>query len=534
VPQTVPPDQIGDRIESLQEAFRKLSKVSTLRDLAGQFGAVARGMFPTFNVGVFYRSGDSSDWQPLSPGEMKDAAILLGGHSRDAGSLCAVREAPGGVSIVQRLVDKSSVGIVLVGKPELSAVPLPDAVTLRLIAHLFDTAYQEFLSRRNEKELIFSLNHRVLQLNSLIDTGIEVSKLDQDASPQQLALERAASLTNASKGIVRVLRGEQVKEVITFPAGLTTDELSGRDRRIGTRFTFAGDTYTFELFAKESRSGIVPFDETDQLLLDALARQVHASLENRYLHRQALEKQRMEQDLAVAASIQQRILPASLPALEGYDIAGVNIPSKSVGGDYYDCIPLSNGKYALVIADVAGKGIPAALLVSSLHAYLQAYLEGTMPLVELVRRLNRVIYTASTDDKFITAFVAILTPETGEVESVNAGHNPAYWLKSDNSIQELNAGGIALGMLDIDFPFQSEHFTIGKGERLLLYTDGIPEATNEHQVLYDTHVPLQQFVLRVRPERAEKFIQELILDIKNFTGNAPQSDDITALYLLRH
>jgi phosphoserine phosphatase RsbU/P len=534
VPQTATSEQIGDRIESLQEALRKFSRVSTLRDLAGQFAAVAREMFPAMNVGVYFRPGESSEWQPFSPGEAKEPAVLLGSHPRETGSRCTIREVPGSVSVLQDLVDKSSVGIVLDRKSERSDEPLPDAVTLRLIAHLFNTAYGEFLSRRNEKELIFSLNHRVLQLNSLIDTGIEVAKLDQDASPQQLALERAASLTNASRGLVRVMHGAQLKEVITFPAGLSTDEVAGGERKIGTTFTFAGDSYTFELFAKESRSGIIPFDETDQLLLDALARQVHASLENRYLHRQALEKQRMEQDLAVAASIQQRILPASLPALEGYDIAGVNIPSKSVGGDYYDCIPLSNGKYALVIADVAGKGIPAALLVSSLHAYLQAYLEGTMPLVELVRRLNRVIYTASTDDKFITAFVAILTPETGEVESVNAGHNPAYWLKSDNSIHELNVGGIALGMLDIDFPFQSERFTIGKGERLLLYTDGIPEATNEHQVLYDTHVPLQQFILRVKPERAEKFIQELIVDIKNFTGNAPQSDDITALYLLRH
>jgi sigma-B regulation protein RsbU (phosphoserine phosphatase) len=246
-----------------------------------------------------------------------------------------------------------------------------------------------------------------------------------------------------------------------------------------------------------------------------------------------LEKQKIEQDMAVAASIQQRILPTALPVIEGYDIAGINIPSKSVGGDYYDCIPLPDGKYALIIADVAGKGVPAALLVSSLHAYISAYLESTLTLIELAQRLNRVICHASTDDKFITAYIALLSPATGEIESLSAGHNPAYWLKSDNTVAELSVGGVALGMLDMDFPFQSEHITIGKGERLLLYTDGITEATNEQNQLYDSNVPLQEFVKKHRPEKAGQFIQDLVGDIKRFTGNAPQSDDITALYLLR-
>ena len=389
------------------------------------------------------------------------------------------------------------------------------------------------LYRRNEKELIFSLNHRVLQLNSLIDTGIEVSKLDHDASPQHLALERAASLTNASKGVVRVIHKGVLSEEIFFPAGVPFTTTVDERYRITTSFVFADSTYAFELFEKESRTGVLPFDETDQLLLDALARQVHASLENRYLHEQALEKQKIEQDMAVAASIQQRILPASLPPIAGYDIAGINIPSKSVGGDYYDCIPLPDGKYALVVADVAGKGVPAALLVSSLHAYLSAYLEGASPLVRLAQRLNTVICRASTDEKFITAFFALLSPQTGEIESVNAGHNPAYVLRNDNTVHELNEGGVALGMLEIDFPFQSEFTVLEKGERLLLYTDGIPEATNERQHLFESETPLKELLARHKPDHAEIFIKDLIGDIKRFTGNEPQSDDITALYLLR-
>ncbi len=120
------------------------------------------------------------------------------------------------------------------------------------------------------------------------------------------------------------------------------------------------------LAEKETRNGVTDFNELDKMLLDAITRQVQASIENQYLNSQAIEKEKIEQELIVAASIQQRILPTELPKMEGYDLAGINIPSKEVGGDYYNCVDLGSGKYAFIIADVAGKGIGAALLVSTL------------------------------------------------------------------------------------------------------------------------------------------------------------------------
>jgi serine phosphatase RsbU (regulator of sigma subunit) len=525
--------QLTRHIESLQDGFRKLPKGAGLQDLARQFSGTVKNVFPGSEIDFAVRPADSEGWEALigrSDAEIADRLELPEGQSSSRGAL---RKKSRSISFVQRLADKSHIGIVLERKSRGSAYSPADLLTLQLFVHLFDNAYQDLLYRRNEKDLIFSLNHRVLQLNSLIDTGIEVSKLDQSASPHELALERAASLTNASSGRLEVTSKEGLSEEIRFPAGAPMRKLPGKERRIATRFTFGGRKYTFELFEKESRKGIVPFEETDQLLLDALARQVHASLENRYLHEQALEKQKFEQDMAVAASIQQRILPAALPAIKGYDIAGINIPSKSVGGDYYDCIPLSDGRYALIIADVAGKGIPAALLVSSLHAYLSVYLENRIPLSELAGKLNKVIWRASTDDKFITAFIAVLSPDTGELELLNAGHNPAYLLRNSSSVQEFSAAGLPLGMVDMDFPYQSERVTIERGERLLLYTDGITEASDEHEEFYDDHSPLRDFVLHHRPGRADAFIADLIRDIKEFTGSAPQSDDITALYLHR-
>ncbi len=316
-----------------------------------------------------------------------------------------------------------------------------------------------------------------------------------------------------------------------FPIGSENDAQG--THLLSAEFVFQGDTYTFEIIDKETRAGVQAFDGTDRLLLDALSRQVQASLENRYLLKLSLEKQRIEADIAIAASIQQRIIPSELPTIPGYDLAGTNIPSRSVGGDYYDCIPLTGGRFMLVIADVSGKGIPAALLVSSLHAYLSAYIEGGLPLVDIVARLNKAIHRASTDDKFITAFFAILDPASGQIESVNAGHNTSYLRTAGGSVIELNKGGIPLGILDLDLPYESEQVTLAPGDRLLLYTDGIPEAQNNAQELYDTLHPLKEFFATVIPATAAPFMDALMADLNAFVGDAPQADDITALYLLR-
>lgn len=526
-------DRLSCQIESLQGGFRNLSKTATLKDLAAQLVNVVQGMFPAADIDLFYRPHQSQRWQKMVDNGAQGVEKLPELVPSQTSSVWPVCRTSKSICIIQRLVDKSYLGMVLAGKGTRAKYSELDVMSLRLFIHLFDNAYQDLLYRRDEKQLIFSLNHRVLQLNSLIDTGIEISKLDPHASPQQLALERAASLTNASKGALRVTSGDHLKEEVYFPDSAQVKRTASEKNRIATSFSFAGNTYSFELFEKESRNGILPFEETDQLLLDALARQVHASLENRYLHEQALEKQKIEHDIAVAAAIQKRLLPTSLPTIKGYDIAGINIPSKSVGGDYYDCIPLPGSKYALIIADVAGKGVPAALLVSSLHAYLSAYLESTIPLGQLAQRLNQAIWRASTDDKFITALIALLSPETGELELLNAGHNPPYLLRNEGTVQEFGAVGLPLGMLDTDFHYRSERVTVRKGERLLLYTDGITEASDEHEEFYDDHFPLREFVIHHKPERAEVFIADLISDIKKFTGTAPQSDDITALYLYR-
>lgn len=523
------PSPVADRqIELLELGYSDLSLAQSTADLGIRVEKFFSRLFENGRVSLAYRSPESASW-PLPTGAV---GIPHPPETLPAASSAGLDPEGRFLEAVRCHSDGSAHWLAI--SADQSADPLTEnaLVRFRLACNVLDSAYRIVQHRRHEKELVFSMNQRILQLTSLIDTGIEIAKLSDELSPHHMALERAAALTNAARARATVAEGESVRETFWFPAPFAMPE-QVETRGISAEFTFSGITYRFEIFDKESRNGIVPFDSTDTLLLNALARQVHASLENRYLLRQSLEKQRIEQDLTVAASIQQKILPSTLPPIPGYDAAGINIPSKSVGGDYYDCIPLPDGRFALVVADVAGKGIPAALLVSSLHAYLNAYLEGALPLVNVTRRLNSAIHRASTDDKFITAFLGILTPETGTIEAVNAGHCIVYWRKADGTVAELSEGGIPFGMLGIDFPYRSETVALGPGDRLFLYTDGITEAQNEANQLYDTERSLKTFFASRTPGDARSFIAELIEDVKAFTGATPQADDMTALYLIR-
>jgi len=195
---------------------------------------------------------------------------------------------------------------------------------------LLDNAYQSFLSQQKEKNLLFFLNHKILQLNSLIDTGIAISKFDQENIILNLALEQAIYLTNASRGVFQITKKGKIKEIIYFPAKFS---LKNEPNAIQTGVFYNNLIYSFILIDKETRNGFVSFDETDKLLLAALARQVHAALENQRLHLEALEKQKLDQELSVAGSIQRAILPNPIPQIKGYDLYGINIPSKEIGGD---------------------------------------------------------------------------------------------------------------------------------------------------------------------------------------------------------
>ncbi len=523
-------DRLAFQTQALQEGFDILSRVKSLPEMAKHYCHILRGSLLTVDVNLFYKRSPDDDWRILYLSFSKDPDMSSTLPDESAFYIKYPETKTDMVKVIIPLMDKSKFGLILGPKMDKSRYSDFDKISLQIFLQLLDSAYQTFKNRQNEKQFVFSLNQRVLQLNSLIDTGIEISRLEKHSSLHQLALERVVALTNASCGMLRITKKNRLVDKIFYPSQFQYRTLTREGYNIQTRFRFQGSIYNFILYNKESRNGFVAFDETDQLLLDAFSRQLNVALENIFLHQEALEKQRIDQDIEVAGTIQQRIIPETLPEIDGYDMFGVNIPTKMVGGDYYDCIELNDKKYALIIADVSGKGVPAALLVSSLHASLSAYLENNIPLTELALRLNKVIYDASTSDKYITFYIAILDPEKGEIESLNAGHNPIYKLNKKGELSELSVGGIPFGMLGLDFPYTSEKVVIEPGESILLYTDGVTEAMNEHDEEYDDERPLIDFYKDNSDLESREFIGRLIDDIQDFTGNTPQSDDITALY----
>ena len=274
------------------------------------------------------------------------------------------------------------------------------------------------------------------------------------------------------------------------------------------------------------------FIKEDEHFLEAFS--VHAALaiENARMHQDIVEKERIEKELEIAGTIQRRLLPKQLAALPGYEIDAVARPSKNVGGDYYDLIKLGDGKYAFVIADVSGKGVPAALLVSTLHASLHAFIDGATNLAQLVKRLNVVVHGNTEAERFITLFMAILDPSDGTLTYVNAGHNFPFILRTQqSSIQPLASTGLPLGMFD-GVEFQQETVKLEPSEYLVLYTDGVTEAMNKSFDEYGES-RLRQVMIGSSDKSASGFLGVIVSDVEKFVAGEPQSDDITMVVLKR-
>ena len=283
----------------------------------------------------------------------------------------------------------------------------------------------------------------------------------------------------------------------------------------------------FQIINKKSGT----FGDEDRMFLVGFSEHAALAIENAKFHQAQLEQERVEKEIQIAASIQQRLLPKTLPQLQEYEIAAATIPSRTVGGDWYAVVPLDDGRFVFTVADVSGKGIPAALLVSTLHASFRAYLENRLPLDALVKRLNLLLFDNTTPERFITFFVMALDTASHTVEFVNAGHNPPYLYRRPSGFVELAASGLPLGMMP-DSEYKMETIAIEPDDVLVLYTDGVTEAMDRHEELYGEE-RLRQAVEQCAQARASNLHASILDDLRTFVGNEPQSDDITLLIARR-
>jgi sigma-B regulation protein RsbU (phosphoserine phosphatase) len=333
------------QVRSFQEGFGILSGSNNLNDLAADFCRIVSGSFFIVDVNLFFKEKSYSPWESVIIHNEKcveyleeltiSADVVINYFDDNEFSIIATLP----------LTDGSSWGLIIGNKIDGTKITELDKITFQMFLLLLDNAYQSFITQKKEKQLNFSLNNKVAQLNSLIDTGIEISKLHNTSSLLELSLERAASLTNASRGVLQVISGSEIISEIGFPDNSDIKEVFNSAKRISTFVEFGGLKYLFTLSEKESRQGITEFDQTDEILVAAFARQVLAAIENEHLHKEAIDKERMQQEIEMAAEIQRRIIPQKLPKIDGFDLAGINIPSLEIGGDYYDVIELKDGRY---------------------------------------------------------------------------------------------------------------------------------------------------------------------------------------------
>jgi sigma-B regulation protein RsbU (phosphoserine phosphatase) len=253
------------------------------------------------------------------------------------------------------------------------------------------------------------------------------------------------------------------------------------------------------------------------------------SMENRRLFREALEKQKMEEELDFAREIQRNLLPQKIPSYKNFDIAAVNVSSKQVGGDYYDIIKLDEDNCCVAIADVSGKGVPASLLMANMQAFLQVICRQNVPLDEATGLINDLISKNTADGKFITFFWGILHDTNKSFEYVNAGHNPPLLIRSGKIIK-LEIGGMILGVMQTISPYRSSRVELIKDDVIVMFTDGISEAMNKKGEEFSDET-LEKLSLELAEETSENIIKHIQNEVQKFTDGASQSDDITLVVI---
>jgi sigma-B regulation protein RsbU (phosphoserine phosphatase) len=268
-----------------------------------------------------------------------------------------------------------------------------------------------------------------------------------------------------------------------------------------------------------------PFDTDDLELFIALCSMVAIAIENAKMHRSLMEKQRLVKDMEFARTIQESFLPQKAPEVQRYQFSAHYTPALEVGGDFYDFIHLDENLTGIVIGDVSGKGVSAALYMAKMGSDMRTLAFTEQSPVEALAKLNDLLAERSRRGMFATLLYIELDARSGKLTISNAGHLPPIIKKADGSLMTLaKAGGAPLGMLP-GMKFSQETAKLERGETVILYTDGIVEAMNAKEELYG--YARFEALLKKSPADPGMLKTAIIEDVNRFTGLSPQHDDMT-------
>ena len=429
---------------------------------------------------------------------------------------------------------------------------------LHSLAHaITDICYQGYLLRKRLGELA-SLYKTTRLLTSTLDLDQILRVMSQQATTQigmrgcsirlldrrgrELQIQSFYNLSRRyiNKGPVLLARSEidkaamagkvvRIRDMSSDPRILYPREAAREGLRSGLvvgLFARGRAIGTLHLYASEKRA----FTNDEIRLLRSLANQAAVAIQNARLYKDSLAKQALDRELVVAGEIQDHLIPDRAPDTPGFDIEGVSTPSQLVGGDFYDFIPLDREHLGVVIADVAGKGIPGALLMATARAALRAQAERILRPNRVLRRLDRVLHRETAIEHFVTLFYGIIDTAKSTFRYANAGHNPPFRLRGPRATF-LRRSGIVLGVTG-DSVYHNGHAGLQCGDVLVLYTDGVTESRDLRGRLFGER-RLVDVVRHSAAGTAAEIIGAVRDQVREFSEGVTQRDDQTLVVIKR-
>lgn len=468
----------------------------------------------------------------LTDGDLIGVGSVLAGFTDDAPTQQQVAEpsvqyrdeGPPPAVLISMSGDRAS------GDPAAAAID--EAVRLRFLADFAKIGTLVF----DEPALVAFITDELLALVPRADRSVVLTCENEELVPR--ASRTRSGQTTEIVASRQLLRDVMAKREAVLAIDTLADERYSESESIlalGIRaaicapMMFQGEIYG--VVQVDSQSPGVPFKEADVALVLSLASQLGMALGYARLHATLVERELIERDIALARRIQQQFLPVGRLEMPGYTVAVEYRPALGVSGDFYDLIELEGGRVALVVGDVSGKGISAALYASKLTTDLRYQTVGQTQPGDILARTNRILASRDHEGMFATIAVVVIDPSAGTIELANAGHPPPYVRRRDGRVTPLGRpGGSPLG-LDPDAVFHQTHCDLLPGDSLVLYTDGVIEALNARQELFDEQRTME--AIQKSDGTVDGVLASLRAAIDAFIGRAPQSDDVTMLCLRR-
>jgi len=415
----------------------------------------------------------------------------------------------------------------------------------------------QYSSRTELLGLISKVGIALLSSSGLDDTLNQVASLVFEAVPAERAviMLRDESAEGGMKIMVARVRGKEEKleevrisrtvmdEVMKNGKSVLTSDAQHDPRYASQTMALLGirsvlavplsvdERDVFGIVYADSPTYEATFTEEHLKILTTLASVAAIRVENAKLLDERMERERMERELELATEIQQRFQPSAPPKMDGYEFQGISFSCYEIGGDYYDFIKLQDGRMLIALGDVSGKGTAAALLMSSVHAAIHAQVAANRPLGEMVKSVNLYLAENTPANRFVTMFVAILDPQTGNLSYINAGHNPPLVGRADGTVEQLTSGGLPLGLLPMA-DYDASEIKLIAGESIMIYSDGVSEANNIREEEFGMDRLIDVFSRNLGASAAG--IRDKVESaLSAFTQTAPANDDITLVLVKR-